>query len=93
MFTNLWLECSEISLSIIEKKARKKSQKRSNIVQFGRWRYSFSSALCSIEHALPTNDGACYIRTSLKRKIKKPSEARKTFTKEDKQEQIRRPKA
>ena len=30
------------------KKAKKKSRKRSNIVQFGRWRDSFSSALCSI---------------------------------------------
>ena len=30
------------------KKAREKSRKRSDIVQFGRWRDSFSSALCSI---------------------------------------------
>ena len=30
------------------KKAKKKSRKRSNIVQFGRWRDSFGSALCSI---------------------------------------------
>ena len=30
------------------KKAKKKSRKRSNIVQFGRWCDSFSSALCSI---------------------------------------------
>ena len=42
------LACSEISLSINEGKARKKSRKRSDIVQFGRWRDSFSSVLCSI---------------------------------------------
>ena len=56
-FTNLcWFFCcylparfsSEISLSVIGKKAKKKSRKRSNIVQFDRWRDSFSSALCSI---------------------------------------------
>ena len=32
----------------LSKKAREKSRKRSDIVQFGRWRDSFSSALCSI---------------------------------------------
>ena len=30
------------------KKAKKKSRKRSNMVQFGRWRDSFNSALYSI---------------------------------------------
>ena len=57
MFTNLFFGCSnaicrlaysEISLSSIEKKTREKFRKRSDIVQFGRWRDSFRSALCSI---------------------------------------------
>ena len=42
------LACAKILLSINEKKAREKFRKRSNIVQFGRWRDSSSSALCSI---------------------------------------------
>ena len=47
-FTKPLLACSEISFSINERKARKKSRKRSDIVRFGRWRDSFSSVLCSI---------------------------------------------
>ena len=35
-------------LFLLTKKAREKSKKRSNIVQFGRWRDSFRLALCSI---------------------------------------------
>ena len=34
--------------SQLKKKTREKSRRKSNIVQFGRWRDSFSSALCSI---------------------------------------------
>ena len=37
-----------LSKKKLSKKAREKSRKRSDIVQFGRWRDSFSSALCSI---------------------------------------------
>ena len=47
-FCRSLLACSEISLSIYERKARKKCRKRSDTVQFGRWRESFSSVLCSI---------------------------------------------
>ena len=47
-FCRSLLACSEISLSIYERKARKKCRKRSDTVQFGRWRDSFSSVLCSI---------------------------------------------
>ena len=40
--------CSEISLSIDEKKAREKSRERSDIIQFGKWRDGFSSSLCFV---------------------------------------------
>ena len=52
MFTNLYfgssvatcrLACSEISLSINEKRAREKSEKWLDIVQFSRWRDALSS--------------------------------------------------
>ena len=55
MFTNLglvsaccYLPTRSFRNFILSKKAREKSRKRSDIVQFGRWRDSFSSALCSI---------------------------------------------
>ena len=57
MFTNLHLVLLLLLAGSLQfrnftfnyrKKAKKKSRKRSNIVQFGRWRDSFSSALCSI---------------------------------------------
>ena len=46
-FCKLLFACSEISLSINERKARNKSRKKSDIIQFGRWLDSFSSVLCS----------------------------------------------
>ena len=46
--TTCRLVCSEISPSVNEEKAREKSGKWSDLEQFGRWRYSFSSAPCFV---------------------------------------------
>ena len=48
----------------LKEKTREKSRKRSDMVQFGRWRDSFSSMLYTpIEDALTTNDSVRHIRT------------------------------
>ena len=48
----------------LKEKTREKSRKRSDMVQFGRWRDSFSSMLYTpIEDALTTNDSVRHIQT------------------------------